>query len=131
MAVAAIEEVLRYDCPVQALGRNTREELEFAGTHVPARCRVSVLAGASGRDPAKFNDPDKFDITRESNEHLAFGLGIHFCLGASLARLEGTTALRAAIERFPHLRMADAGAELTYKGAFEARGLKELQLRID
>ncbi len=128
MAAGAIEEVLRYDCPVQALGRIVREELTFAGTRVPANTRVYVLAGASGRDPAKFKDPDTFDITRESNEHLAFGLGIHFCLGASLARLEGTTALRMSIERFPHLRMADPGATMSYKGSFETRGLKELKL---
>jgi pimeloyl-[acyl-carrier protein] synthase len=128
MAAAAIEESLRYDCPVQALGRTAREEMTFAGTRVPASARVYVLAAASGRDPAKFKDPDTFDITRESNEHLAFGLGIHFCLGASLARLEGTTALRMSVERFPHLQMADPGATLTYKGSFETRGLRELRL---
>jgi pimeloyl-[acyl-carrier protein] synthase len=128
MAAAAIEESLRYDCPVQALGRTVHEELDFAGVRVPARTRVYVLAGASGRDPAKFEDPDTFDITRESNEHLAFGLGIHFCLGAALARQEGTTALRMSIERFPHLRMADPGAALSYKGSFETRGLRELRL---
>jgi cytochrome P450 len=128
LAAGAIEEVLRYDCPVQALGRIVREELTFAGTRVPANTRVYVLAAASGRDPAKFKDPDTFDITRESNEHLAFGLGIHFCLGASLARLEGTTALRMSIERFPHLRMADPGATMSYKGSFETRGLRELKL---
>jgi cytochrome P450 len=130
MSAAAIEEVLRYDCPVQALGRIAREELTFAGTRVPANTRVYVLAGASGRDPAKFKDPDTFDITRESNEHLAFGLGIHFCLGASLARLEGTTALRMSIERFPHLRMADPAATMSYKGSFETRGLRELKLIV-
>jgi cytochrome P450 len=130
MAGAAIEESLRYDCPVQALGRTAREAMDFAGTRIPANARIYVLAGASGRDPAKFNDPDTFNITRESNEHLAFGLGIHFCLGASLARLEGTTALRMSVERFPHLRMADPGAALTYKGSFETRGLRELRLII-
>jgi cytochrome P450 len=128
IAAAAIEEVLRYDCPVQALGRTVREELDFAGTRVPANTRVYVLAAASGRDPGKFKDPDTFDITREPNEHLAFGLGIHYCLGASLARLEGTAALGMSIERFPHLRMADPGATLTYKGSFETRGLRELKL---
>jgi cytochrome P450 family 109 len=128
MAAAAIEESLRYDCPVQALGRTARVEMDFAGTRVPANTRVYVLAGASGRDPAKFDNPDTFDVTRESNEHLAFGLGIHFCLGASLARLEGTTALRMSVERFPHLRMADPNTTLTYKGSFETRGLRELNL---
>ena len=128
LAASAIEEALRYDCPVQALGRIARHEMTFAGTRVPANTRVYVMAGASGRDPAKFNDPDSFDIRRESNEHLAFGLGIHFCLGASLARLEGTTALRMSIERFAHLRMADPDAALTYKGSFETRGLRELLL---
>jgi cytochrome P450 PksS len=130
VAAAAIEEVLRYDCPVQALGRVARDELNFANTHVPAYARIYVLAGASGRDPAKFKDPDVFDITRESNEHLAFGLGIHYCLGASLARLEGTTALRMAIERFPRLRIADPDAQLVYKGSFETRGLRELKLAV-
>ncbi|HKD67414.1 MAG TPA: cytochrome P450 [Candidatus Binataceae bacterium] len=128
MAAAAIEEVLRYDCPVQALGRTARVDMVFADTRVPANTRIYVLAGASGRDPAKFRNPDTFDITRESNEHLAFGLGIHFCLGASLARLEGTTALRMSVERFPHLQMANPDAALGYKGSFETRGLRELKL---
>lgn len=103
----AVEEALRYDSPVQLTGRTARADVEVAGRHVPAGSRVTVLLGAANRDPAVFADPARFDVGRaNAREHLAFSGGVHYCLGAGLARLEAEVALRALGERFPRLRVA-------------------------
>jgi cytochrome P450 len=102
----AVEEVLRWDSPVQITGRTSRGAT-VGGREVPAGHRVTVLLGAANRDPDVFADPARFDVTRaNAREHLAFSAGIHYCLGAGLARLEGEVALRALTERFPQLRVA-------------------------
>jgi cytochrome P450 len=102
----AVEEVLRWDSPVQITGRTSRGAT-VGGREVPAGHRVTVLLGAANRDPDVFADPARFDVTRaNAREHLAFSAGIHYCLGAGLARLEGEVALRALTERFPRLRVA-------------------------
>jgi cytochrome P450 len=88
------------------------------------------MIGAANRDPAQFPEPGKFDITREPNDHLAFGDGIHYCLGAALARLEGAIAFGAVLDRFPKLRMADPAAEFKYKGSYFLRGLAELRMAV-
>jgi cytochrome P450 len=103
---AAVEEVLRFDSPVQITGRSSRGAT-LAGRDVPAGQRVTLLLGAANRDPDVFADPARFDVTRaNARDHLAFSGGIHYCLGAGLARLEGEVGLRALTERFPRLRIA-------------------------
>ncbi len=105
-AVAAVEETLRYDPPVQLTVRVPHEEVELGGVRVGADQRVVLVLAAAGRDPQVHPDPLRFDITREQTvEHLAFGSGIHYCLGAPLARLEGEIALRVLAERLPELRV--------------------------
>ncbi len=103
----AVEEALRYDSPVQLTGRTARADVELAGQRVPAGTRVTLLLGAANRDPDVFADPARFDVTRHNaRDHLAFSAGVHYCLGAGLARLEAEVALRALTERFPRLRVA-------------------------
>jgi cytochrome P450 len=103
----AIEELLRFDGPVQhALPRVALEDMEIGGTKVPAGSVVSVALAAANRDPARIEDPNRLDVTRSDGQHLAFGHGIHFCLGAPLARLEGQIAIGGLLTRFPDLRPA-------------------------
>ncbi|HUY19860.1 MAG TPA: cytochrome P450 [Candidatus Binataceae bacterium] len=130
MAVA-IEEIVRYDGPVQATARFATEAVNIDGTEIPVGAPAFVLIAAANRDPAKFPAPEKFDITRHPNEHLGFGIGIHFCLGAPLARLEGAIAIGAMLARFARLRLADPAAPTVYKGSFFLRGLSALQMKID
>jgi cytochrome P450 len=100
------------------------------GVEIKAQTGVFVVVAALNRDPAQFSDPDTFDITRDPNPHLAFGDGIHFCLGAALARLEGAIVFGAMRERFPHLHLADPAKDLKYKGSYFLRGLAELPMAI-
>ena len=97
---AAIEETVRYDCPVQNLGRHTTRAVEIGGVRVPKDSRVIVSFGAANRDPAAFEAPDDYRLERSERRHLGFGQGVHFCLGAGLARLEGRIALTALLDRF-------------------------------
>jgi cytochrome P450 len=102
----AVEEVLRFDSPVQITGRSSRGA-QVDGREVPAGARVTLLLGAANRDPDVFADPARFDVTRaNARDHLAFSGGIHYCLGAGLARLEAEVGLRALTDRFPGLRVA-------------------------
>jgi cytochrome P450 len=128
----AIEEMLRYDGPVQATFRTAACDTQLGGTKIPKGMGAFVLLAAANRDPAEFPDPDRFDITRETRSgHLAFGEGIHYCVGSGLARLEASIAIGQALARFPKLSIADPGAALTYKGSFFLRGLAALQMKID
>ncbi|WP_456566904.1 cytochrome P450 [Blastococcus sp. SYSU D00695] len=103
----AVEESLRYDSPVQLTARTAQADVEVAGRTVPAGTQVTVLLGAANRDPDVFADPARFDVTRgNARDHLAFSAGVHYCVGAGLARLEGEVALRVLSERFPRLRVA-------------------------
>jgi cytochrome P450 len=121
----AIEEMLRYDSPVQATVRHPKEDVELSGVTIPAKTFVFVVLAAANRDPAHFKDPETFDIMREPNDHVAFGEGIHFCLGAPLARLEAAIAIGRALERFPRLRLAEP-LTLVYKGSYFLRGITAL-----
>jgi cytochrome P450 len=124
----AVEEFLRYDPPVQQDGRIAKEDLELAGVQVPRGLPVSLLLGGANRDPAVFNDPERFDVTRpDADRHLAFASGIHYCLGASLARLEGEIAFTTLLRRFG--RIEAAGAPRRRRGLI-LRGLESLPLRV-
>jgi hypothetical protein len=101
---AAIEESLRMLSPFPVLGRMTDEDTEVGGRRILADQLVMVWVGAANRDPRQFTRPNAFDLDRDPNPHLAFGRGIHFCVGAPLARLEGRVAIDLLLDRYPHLR---------------------------
>jgi cytochrome P450 len=102
----AVEETLRFDPPVQALPRLVLREVEIGGEKIPAGATAMLLIAAAHRDPERFPDPDRFDVTRDTTGHLGFGFGIHFCLGAHLARLESRCMLEAILGRMKSLRLA-------------------------
>jgi hypothetical protein len=105
----AVEEILRYESPVQRTGRVAHRDTEVAGRQVPAGSLIILLLGGANRDPAVFRDPHRFDIQRaNAAQNLAFSSGIHYCVGATLARLEGEIGLQALFRRFPDLTLADA-----------------------
>jgi cytochrome P450 len=128
----AIEEMMRYDGPIQvSLALPVvRKPVEIEGVKLDAGTLMFVILAAANRDPARFASPDTFDIARDPNPHLAFGEGIHHCLGAPLARLEGRIAFEMALNKFPALRLADPDAPLRYKGSYFFRGLSELKMAI-
>lgn len=105
LAASAVEEMLRFDGPAKLMVRLADESFELRGKAIEKGQRVIVCQAAANRDPEVFADPDRIDVAREPNEHLGFGLGIHFCLGAPLARLEGEVALRELARRLPNLRV--------------------------
>jgi cytochrome P450 len=112
----AVEELLRFACPVNISSvRFTREPLELSGTVIPAGERLFVSILSANRDAGQFDNPDALDITRETSGHLAFGHGIHYCLGAPLARLEIQAVLRALLDRFPGLRLTADPGTLQYR----------------
>jgi cytochrome P450 len=106
LADAAVEELLRYDTPVQLLSRVAWDDVEIAGVPVEGGERIVAYLGAGNRDPERFTDPDRLDLTRSDNAPLSFGGGIHFCLGAPLARLEAQIAVPALLAHFPELALA-------------------------
>jgi len=103
---SAIEEVLRYRSPFQWTPRVTRGDIEVHGRVIPAGKRVLAMIGAANRDPQQFRDPGRFDIRRDPNPHLAFGHGVHFCLGAPLSRLEARIALTDLLGRMKGIKLA-------------------------
>jgi len=127
----AIEEMLRYDGPVQSTARFPKTPVEVGGEEIPAGAFAFVVLAAADRDPAQFPEPEKFDITREPNDHVAFGEGIHFCIGAPLARLEAAIAFGATLDRFPQLNLEDAEFKPKYKGSYILRGLESLPMQIE
>jgi cytochrome P450 len=127
----AIEEMLRIDGPVQATARYPKIDVQIGGVEIKTNTPTFVIVAAANRDPAQFPEPQRFDITRTPNEHLAFGNGIHFCLGAPLARMEGAIAITTALERFPRLRLAAPDASPAYKGSYFLRGLSSLKMVLD
>jgi cytochrome P450 len=126
LARTAVEEVLRYDPPVQFAGRIAREPMEIGGAAISPGQRIVLLLAAAQRDPAQFTNPQRFDIARVDNPHLAFGAGIHFCLGAPLARLEGQIALTALTTRL--LNPVLEADPPPYKDNIVLRGPKSLPL---
>ena len=124
----AVEEFMRYGNPVQFTNRVALEDLELGGRHIRRGQLVLLILAAANRDPEQFPDPDRLDITRSPNHHVAFGQGIHFCLGAPLARLEAQIAFSTLLRRLPGLRLADSLLE--YCENFNFRGLKALPVRF-
>jgi len=124
---SAVEEMLRYCGPVESTTpRWAPQDVDFRGQRIPTgETIVASLLGAN-HDPEQFPEPERFDITREPNRHIAFGFGIHFCLGAPLARLEATLALNLLLERLPRLRLAVEPAELRWRDGLLVRGLQKL-----
>ncbi|MBD0739993.1 cytochrome P450 family protein [Streptomyces sp. CBMA29] len=123
----AVEELLRYDGPVElATWRYATSELSLGGQSIAAGDPVLVVLAAADRDPARFNAPDTVDLARRDNPHLGYGHGIHYCLGAPLARLEARTALASLLTRLPDLRLAADPAELRWRGGLIMRGLRTL-----
>jgi len=104
----AVEEVFRYTSPSQYQGRVTTRPVEWYGTTVPAGARILLLTGSANRDEREFPDPDRFDVDRRPEQHLALGYGVHFCLGASLARLESRVALEESTRRFPRITVDES-----------------------
>ena len=129
LAANAVEETLRYDSPVQMTGRVARRGIAIDGIGPADGAVLLLLLAATGRDPAVFADPEVFDIRRGAREHLAFAAGPHFCLGAPLARLEATIALRALATRLAG-PVLDEGA-LTYKANFNLRGPDRMMIGFD
>ena len=129
LAASAVEETLRFDPPVQLTGRIVRNGLTIDGVNAPDGAVLLLLLAATGRDPLAFTDPDTFSIRRGQREHLAFGAGAHFCLGAPLARLEATIALQSIATRLTGLELDEDA--LVYKSNFNLRGPQRLVLRFD
>ena len=125
---SAVEEFLRYDSSVQGAVRFARETVEIRGRTIERGSTLLLLLGAANRDPAQFPEPDALDVARSPNRHLSFGRGVHFCLGAPLARLEADVAFRALLDRFTELRVAEGGAERS--GTLVLRGMGKLELEV-
>jgi cytochrome P450 len=124
--VRATEECLRYDSPVKSIQRIATQDVELRGKVIHQDDRVRWFITSANRDPEVFPEPARFDIERYPNPHVAFGSGIHHCLGAYLARMEGQEALKALAERFPSLRLEVAEPELEYVPSMNFRSLKSL-----
>jgi cytochrome P450 len=123
---ALVEEALRYDGPIQYLFREANQDVKLSGVTIPAGSMVLPLLGSANRDDAQFPHADRFDVSRNTQGHLAFGLGIHFCLGASLARLEARCAFDALVDELPRLSLAQP--EVEYIDSFLIRGPRRLDL---
>ncbi|HLB49024.1 MAG TPA: cytochrome P450 [Anaerolineales bacterium] len=124
LAAATVEEVMRYDNPVQIVYRSAAEDVEMGGKRIARGQLVNMILGAANRDPDHFSDPDRFDITRDQGRNVGFGLGIHFCIGAPLARLEGQIAFTTLLRRFPNLQLAADALDWQEHPTF--RGVKSL-----
>jgi cytochrome P450 len=122
----AVEELLRYDTPLQMFERWVLEEVEVHGQRIPRGAELGLLFGSANHDPSVFADPGELDVTREHNPHVTFGAGIHFCLGAPLARIELQTSMRTLLERIPDMELVE---EPAWKPGYIIRGLEELRVR--
>jgi cytochrome P450 len=127
MIQSAVEEMLRYDGPLtMATERFAGEDVSVAGVAIPCNALVFAVLGSANRDDQQFPHPDKLDLARADNKHVAFGLGIHYCLGAPLARLEGQIAINTLLQRAPALRLAVPREKLRWRRGYILRGLNSL-----
>src|SRR5271156_6071346 len=126
MIRTAVEEILRYESPVQFTARVLKEDIEVCGQHIPKKWSLLCMLGAANRDPKQFKEPDDLDLKRLNNQHLAFSAGLHFCIGAQLARLEGQVALLNLVQRFPKMKLT--GPRPEWAPTFGFRGLKSLSV---
>jgi cytochrome P450 len=126
LARTAIDEFLRYDSPVQFTARTAKVDVDLHGVALEKGHQALVMLAGANRDPAAFDDPDHLNLRRSPNNHLAFSNGIHFCLGAMLARMEGQEAFPALLKKFP--KLARVNDELVYRPNMTLRGLAELQV---
>jgi len=123
----AVEELMRYDTPLQMFERWVLEDIEVGGVAIPRGAEVALLFGSANRDPSVFADPDTLDVGRNPNPHISFGAGIHFCLGAPLARIELACSFGALLRKAPGLRL---DAEPEWKPGYIIRGLRELAVSL-
>jgi unspecific monooxygenase len=121
-----IEEIMRHDPPLHMFTRYALEDLEFAGVKLKKGETVGLMLGAANHDAAKFENPDQFIPTRDPNPHVSFGAGIHFCIGAPLARLEMLEAMKVLLARLPNLQLAETPH---YKDGYHFHGLESLKVR--
>src|SRR5688572_9553499 len=126
----AVEEMLRWVTPIKNMVRTATQDVELGGKQIHEGDELMLLYPSANRDEAVFDDPFRFDSARTPNEHVAFGFGTHFCLGASLARLEISVMLDELLARMPALRLADPEADLVYRPANFVSGLEELSVRF-
>lgn len=124
----AVEESLRFRSPTQYMVRATTRDVEIHGETIPAGARVAMLIGAANHDPERFDEPERFDIRRVIERHMAFGFGVHFCLGARLARLEARVALEEIHQRIPDYEVDEAGVSVVHAG--NVAGLATLPIRF-
>ena len=128
LITSAVEELLRYDGPVQRTARVASADATIGGHTIPQGDMVMPFIGAADRDPAHFPEPDRLNLSRADNRHIAFGWGIHFCLGAPLARVEGQIAIDTLVRRLP--RLALIGDSVEYRQSLTLRGLKTLPVKF-
>jgi unspecific monooxygenase len=127
LMATAVDELMRYDTPLQMFERWVLEPFELHGVQVPKGAELGLLFGSANRDPGVFDRPDELDITREPNPHMSFGAGIHFCLGAPLARIELQTSFTTLIARFPRMELVQ---EPVWKPTYIIRGLTGLLVHV-
>jgi pimeloyl-[acyl-carrier protein] synthase len=125
----AIEELLRFESSSQMASRYATEDMQVGDKTIQRGQIVNLLLGSGNRDPEAFSEPDRLNIARKENRHLAFGMGIHYCLGAPLARLEGQIALGLLLQNFPGLHLLDATPE--WRDTIGFRGLQRLKVVWD
>jgi cytochrome P450 len=123
----AVEELMRYDTPLQMFERWVLDDIEVAGTRIPRGAEVALLFGSANHDPDRFADPDRLDLGRTDNPHLSFGAGIHFCLGAPLARMELTESYGALLRKAPGLTLL---REPEWRPGYVIRGLEQLLVEV-
>jgi cytochrome P450 len=128
MIRTAVEEILRYESPVQFTARVLKEDIEVCGQRIPKKWSILCMLGAANRDPKQFKEPNELNLKRLNNQHLAFSAGPHFCIGSQLARLEGQIAILNLVQRFPEMKLS--GARPEWAATFGFRGLKSLSVTI-
>jgi cytochrome P450 len=126
MIRSAVEELLRFESPVQFTARVLKEDIEICGQPIRKGWTVQCMLGAANRDPKQFKEPNQLDLKRLNNQHLAFSAGLHFCIGAQLARLEGQIALLNLVQRFPQMKLT--GPRPEWASTFGFRGLNSLSV---